>query len=314
VIDALILGFEWTWDPGFRGVLSVLVAVVVLCGGVFLVLATNSGTRLGFLLALTGFTAWMTVMGVIWSIYGIGYRGDSPSWKVVDTVQSDPASGEVDSRIDKARSVPLPSELPDPVELRDGSDVLLAAFPPEMRDPSLGDLVTIDPDLHEELNDQATPWRVLESSNRYTGETQAVVAEALGPNDENLFASPNDYQVIESFLAGGRKPRTDDGIVSRAVYKVTNTLEIAPPPFYAVVHLQATIPQETRPGQAPPPPVRNEAEPIVSVVLQRSGQHQQRIPQFTMTFLMGVTTAVLCSMLHRRDKLAQAQREAAGAS
>ena len=39
-----------SWDPGFKGLLTVAVAVIVLCGSIFLILATNSGTRLGFLL------------------------------------------------------------------------------------------------------------------------------------------------------------------------------------------------------------------------------------------------------------------------
>ena len=56
-------------------------------------------------------------------------------------------------------------------------------------------------------------------------------------------------------------------------------------------------------------------QPVISVVLERVGGHQLRVPQMTMTFLMGVTTIVLCTMLHRRDKQAQAQRAAAaGAS
>ena len=42
------------WNPGIRGILSVLVGVVVLMGSVWLLLASNVGARLGMLLALTG--------------------------------------------------------------------------------------------------------------------------------------------------------------------------------------------------------------------------------------------------------------------
>lgn len=324
MIDAFI-SFDWTWDPGFRGLLTVVLATAILCGSVALILATNSGARLGFLIALTGFCAWMTVMGVIWSLYGIGWRGASPSWEVVDTIRTEACTGVVDppadcnfaiqSDVEVAADLPLPAQLPDPVALRDDSDVLLAAFPPTQRDPSLSDLVTVDPDLFDELNDQADPWRVLETSNRYTGETQAVVAEALGPNDEALFASSADYVVIGSYLTGGKAPRTDDSIVSRAAYKVTRTLEVSPPTFYAAVQLQQVIPQETKPGQAPPPPVRDPGAPVITVVMQRVDTGKQRVPQIGMTILMGITTAVLCNSLHRRDQLAKQQREAtAGAS
>ena len=329
MIDAF-LSFDWTWDPGFRGVLTVAVAVAILMGSVYLILATNSGARLGFQLALTGFFAWMTVMGTIWSIYGIGPKGPAPTWKVVDTVRTAPCTSltsadvpdgcdeTVQSDVEVATEVPLPSQLPDPVEVRDGSDVLLAAFPTTQRDPGLGDLVTVEGPgtrLLDEIDEQADPWRLLETSNKYTGETQAVVAESLGPDDQALFDSASDYVVIESFLTGGKAPRDDDSILGRIQYKITRTLDVAPDPFYAAVQLQAVIPQEAKPGQAPPAPVRDEESELITVILQRTQTNQLRRPQITATLFFAAVTAVLCNSLHRRDKLAQAQREAtAGAS
>ena len=78
----LSLAFEVTWDPGIRGILVVATGVAVLCGSVYLLLATNVGARLGFLVALTGLWGWIAIMGLIWWVYGIGYVGDSPTWKV----------------------------------------------------------------------------------------------------------------------------------------------------------------------------------------------------------------------------------------
>ena len=46
---ALIAGLAW--DPEIRGFLAVLTGIVVLMGSVWLILSTNSGTRLGTLLA-----------------------------------------------------------------------------------------------------------------------------------------------------------------------------------------------------------------------------------------------------------------------
>lgn len=326
MIDAFI-SFDWQWDPGFRGLLTVVVATVILMGSVFLILATNSGVRLGFQLALTGFFAWMTVMGIIWSLYGIGPKGPAPTWEVVDTIRTAPCTSLTDpeapedcdetvqSDVEVALAVPLPSQLPDPVALRDESDVLLAAFPTTQRDPGLGDLVTVDPRLLDEIDEQADPWRILETSNKYTGETQAVVAEALGPDGQALFESSNDYVVIESFLTGGKAARTDDSILARAAYKVTRTLDVAPDPFYAAVQLQRVVPQEAKPGQAPPAPVRDLDTELITVVLERTKTNQLRLPPITATIFSAVVTAVLCNSLHRRDKLAQAQREAtAGAS
>ena len=47
------------WEPELRGILIVIIAVVVLCGSIYMILATNLGARLGFLVALAGLTGWL---------------------------------------------------------------------------------------------------------------------------------------------------------------------------------------------------------------------------------------------------------------
>ena len=49
------------FDPTIRGWLVVLTGAVVLIGSVWLLLATNSGIRLGTLLAAAGFFGWMAI-------------------------------------------------------------------------------------------------------------------------------------------------------------------------------------------------------------------------------------------------------------
>lgn len=302
----LLAGLSWT--PGFKGILIVAIAVAILYGSVALILGTNSGARLGFLLAFTGLMGWFTVMGGIWSIYGIGYKGPAPSWHVIDTVGGSPSG----SSIDIVDTLPLPEDLPDPVEVRDGSKELLAEFPPERKDPNLGDLVTVDPELNDKINEQVAPWKILPTSNKYTGETQSAVAEALGPNDQNLFASASDYMVLESFVTGGKKGRTDNSVVGRVIYKVRSALTFTNDPFYAVVQLQAVIPQETKAGQAPPAPVRDPEAEIYTVVLERD-RGALRLPSISFTLFSGTVFAILANSLHRRDKLATAQRAAVAA-
>ena len=70
------------WDPEIRGLLTVVLGTAVLGGSVWLLLVTNTGTRLGSLLALAGFWGWMFVMGIFWWIYGIGWVGSLPTWEV----------------------------------------------------------------------------------------------------------------------------------------------------------------------------------------------------------------------------------------
>lgn len=72
------------WEPTIRGALAVLIGFVVLCGSVYLLLATNSGARTGMLLAIAGFFGWMSIMGIIWWVYGIGWVGQAPSWHAIE--------------------------------------------------------------------------------------------------------------------------------------------------------------------------------------------------------------------------------------
>ena len=79
-----------SWDPFIRGVLIVAIAVLVLCGSVYLLLATNTGARVGFLLAVAGLTGWMGLMGIVWMVTGsTADIGRPASWKVQEVVTGD---------------------------------------------------------------------------------------------------------------------------------------------------------------------------------------------------------------------------------
>ena len=109
------------WEPELRGILIVIIAVGTLCGSVYLILGTNLGARLGFLVTLTGLAGWMFLMGMIWAVYGIGLRGKEPTWDAVPgrTVLQDNASlfgaGVFDTRIDVPEDA-TPPEAADVVE------------------------------------------------------------------------------------------------------------------------------------------------------------------------------------------------------
>lgn len=81
-----------SWEPHIRGALAVLIGFVVLCGSVYLLLATNSGARTGLLLAICGLFGWMAIMGTVWWAYGIGWAGDDPSWSAVEVNYGDPST------------------------------------------------------------------------------------------------------------------------------------------------------------------------------------------------------------------------------
>ncbi|MFL5338061.1 MAG: hypothetical protein ACJ8H8_34050 [Geminicoccaceae bacterium] len=70
-----------TWQPELRGILVVIIGFVVLCGSVYMLLGTNLGARLGLLVAITGLFGWLVCLGIIWWTYGIGLKGQDPTWK-----------------------------------------------------------------------------------------------------------------------------------------------------------------------------------------------------------------------------------------
>ena len=85
-LDLLVAALSW--DPQIRGLLITLAAVILLPGTIYLLLATNLGARVGFLVAVAGLTGWMTLLGITWAFYGQGMKGRDPSWKVQEVVHS----------------------------------------------------------------------------------------------------------------------------------------------------------------------------------------------------------------------------------
>lgn len=112
MLNAVSLAFELTWDPGVRGVLIVALGLAILGGTVYLLLGTNLGARLGFLVAIAGLSGWMALMGFVWAIYGIGYVGTAAHWIVEEVVTSDAADDLSAARLAKAHDLSEWRELP----------------------------------------------------------------------------------------------------------------------------------------------------------------------------------------------------------
>lgn len=98
------------WNPTIIGVLTVLCAVGLFCGSTYLLLGTNLGARLGFLVAAAGLSGFLVLLTTLWlSTPGNAAgnsdldppHGNSPSWKVVELVPN-PA----DSKIAAVRALP----------------------------------------------------------------------------------------------------------------------------------------------------------------------------------------------------------------
>jgi hypothetical protein len=111
------------FDPTIRGILVVVVGTLVLVGSVYAIIATNSGIRAGFLIICAGLFGWMFLMGGVWWIYGIGFKGRDPSWIPLE-INLDRTS-PIDTDI--AKKLPPEADLPDAPELFAKYPLLVAA-------------------------------------------------------------------------------------------------------------------------------------------------------------------------------------------
>jgi hypothetical protein len=275
------------WDPQIRGFLAVLVGVVVLMGSVYLLLGTNLGARLGFLVAISAIFGWCTLMGVTWWVYGnIGMLGETPHWEVEEIVYQVGGTAEDGlalADLEKAHELDT-SSLPPPEELQDLTDDEIA-------------------ELEEQLADELGPWLILPESNPAFGEAKATVDEHFVqiPDEELGLEGAADYVSVYSFETGGKEDLPDDpSRWDRITHKVKNTLTFEHPPRYAIIQVQPVVEQETVPGQAPPTPEADEDAPVVSVIMSRD-LGDVRMPGAVLTVVSGLLFLMTLVMLHQRD-------------
>lgn len=200
-----------SWEPELRGLLTVLIGVVVLCGSVYLLLGTNLGARLGFLVALTGLAGWMALMGALWWVYGIGLVGEDPSWRQVEgrTVIQD---------TDSLRQAGV-------IEARPAAD-------------ADADPLTQAVAVREVLVDEG--WSQVPESASTFG--QAATAAGTFLQETGAF-EPGDFRVTDLYEIGGeRRPKISDSLDFLAFWHA---------PKYVLAEVAPLEQLRTEPGRAP---------------------------------------------------------------
>lgn len=286
------------FDPTIRGILSVLVGVVVLMGSIYLILATNTGNRLGFLLSLTGFFGWMAIMGIVWWIYGIGMLGAAPSWQVVEYNANETSEATTPAVRDLDLSV-LPQGT-------DGVDY------EKLVDLSENDVAAFDV-IENGLEDATGGWKFLPASDPSRGEAEATVSANLPECATCPFGidAASDYIVLGGFEVGGKKGLPDNpNRLDRFKNEFAQAVQFKHPKHYAVIQVQKVIEQTAQPGQAPPLPIADESEPIISVVMIRD-IGDKRFPSAVITLASGLMFVLLCWILHERERTLEANLAAA---
>lgn len=155
------------WYPTILGVLVVVAAVVLFVGSVYLLLGTNLGARLGFLVTFTGLAGFMVILTLLWTTSATPLtvlKGRVPQWKVVEVVPN-----IEHAKTEAVRNAVTPS---NKAATTDASNIKSA----------------VDAAL---VTKQSTPTvEVSPNDNRFA-----------------KFQQVTDYMVLETYVIGGSNPR-----------------------------------------------------------------------------------------------------------
>ncbi|WP_419551234.1 hypothetical protein [Candidatus Poriferisodalis sp.] len=292
------------WDPVLTGYLAVILAVAVLCGSVYLLLATNLGVRLGFLVAWTGLWGWMLLMSIVWWVFGIGWIGGQPGWNVLQ-VTSNPATVLVDE-VQQLEGIRVDQPPPGWIEIvvKDKSE--------EDEEDEDVVVVIVDPEI---VQAQAFAADARSAADGSVVCNDADPRRLLAVNS-CLFSAADEFKTYRVLIRGGERYRPlgiPDNVITQYF------LPSRGQPHYAVVQIQPYRPRvELDPNLfddegkiVVPDPQIDQSEPVYSVVLVRDHGNVRLRPA-----LLSIFAALLfglgCYHLHRRDQAIWAVREAAG--
>ena len=266
-----------SWDPQLRGAFIVLLALVVLPGSVFLLLMTNVGAKVGFLLAAAGLAGWLFVLNIVWLGYGIGYKGTAPSWVVKEIVSGDLVAHSTIKPVVGAPGNPATAFPHGWTFLPAGNSTLAQAVP--VADKSL-----IPP-------------------------TPGTSAASPFPAP---FKTTQDYVDIGGWTKGGH-----NYLVNLFGYKIYwrirhHYIYVKHQPHYLVIRVQPSLPSVTLQGAAATLPAADASRPLVSVVMLRD-VGSLRLPPILGAISSLIILLLLCERLHNRDNLI-ARRKAEGKS
>jgi len=290
------------FDPFFRGFLSVLVGVVVLIGGTYLLIATNTGTRTGFMIAMAGLFGWMFLMGIIWTVYGIGWRGTPPTWVLVEINVDDAEDGDDGLLFSEVEGAP---DLAGVTLTADGVD-----------DPDEAQVAALEQSRTLDIGD----WRYLSTSDGVRGEAQAA-ADAILIEEDVYDAGQYLPLQFGGFTRGGKPVLKEDANQIDRVAHFFNETFLNPvhSQELMIIQTQAIVQKPSLPGQPPPVAEIDADAPLISVVMERdrggpipniiSGL---RFTPFMFTIFSGLVFLVLVWGLHNRDRR-EAQIRAAAA-
>jgi hypothetical protein len=281
-----------TWDPFIRGVLIVVAAVVLLPGSVYLVLATNTGARLGLLLAAAGASGLMCILAIMWMVLSsTADVGRANAWVPLQVVTGD-----------FARQVTIKSAQDFPANDADGIKGPAKALPTKHWFWPL-------------QRCQDSGWRQFDPAKITDPESagdRVLVPTSTGaklaPELVSPFSATTDYFYLGAYEKGA------NSACLFAINRHKIYLPFTRPPHLTVLVLQPVIPVPATTTGVAPKARPDTTKPRTFVILERNlGSVRQ--PQLIVAIVSGIVFLILCDVLHRRDKeiwaRQAAEREAA---
>lgn len=260
------------WEPELRGILTVLIGTVVWMGSIYLILGTNVGARLGFMVSFAGLAGWMALMGSVWWIYGIGLQGDLPSWQAV------PGSTVI-QEVDLLYQAGV---LEEPIPFTSGDDPAEAAAA-----------------VAAQLTRQG--WSIVDSSAPEFGQAEAAATVFL--DEEGAFA-PGEFQVTNVFEVNSPAESAWPKFGPNGEF---DQLAFFKKPYYTLVEVAPLVELREEPGRAPIPPVIDEQRQRQYVYMIRDlGSLRQ--PAALITIGSTIIFLAMCWLLHRRDHIVAENR------
>ena len=254
--------FAVSWDPEIRGIIVVLCMFLTLCGGTYLVIGTNLGARLGVLISVAALFGWMAMMGAVWTVYGIGLKGREPTWKPATPI-----------------SIIRDGTLLSNAEVIDGPIKVAAGSSP----------AEVAATVKKQL--EAEEWVRLDDADPRRGQAAASADDIIQNKAKEIAAG--EYVTLSVYDRGGeRSPKINDSL---------DFLAFRHAPRYALVELAPLLPQRAEPARAPAKPVIDSSQPHRYLLMIRD-LGTKRQPAIFITLGSSLIFAILCWLLHRRDR------------
>ena len=258
------------WYPTILGVLVVVASVFLFVGGTYLLVATNTGARLAFLITAAALSGMMLLLSTLWWTTGSPLntlKGRVPQWVPVESIKGD----------DLARS-----DIPAVQEITNENQV----------------------DLAEQTNIKAAVDSLVVIPTGTNGEAPEP------PNEFQVFTLSTDYLVAEAFETGGESwlqpgfPWVHPGYLSVTTDSNFPWIHVTGhAPKYAVAVLCPVdkAAQDVPFGDPIPAPTCDKAQQSTTIVLEKD-LGSLRFPPF-MTMVASTILFILSLLgLHWRER------------